>query len=149
MPLFVDFNMCSDLWGFVGLCFCSAGIDVVLSIWLSAQHDLQSIHFHKLATIASHPDSVDDHNTETWTHIEAKHPNPRPLYLSCSHCVFRLFLASPSITLLWHTPKHGYEKTGSECNGSMFPLDKMLRSEDSSHSHCCLTFAWNAKNNTV
>lgn len=66
MPLFVDINMCSDLWGFVGLCFCSAGIDVVLSIWLSAQHDLQFIHFHNLTTIALHPDSVDDHNTETW-----------------------------------------------------------------------------------
>lgn len=31
----------------------------------------------------------------------------------------------------------------------MFPLDKMLRSEVSSYSHCCLTFAWNAKNNPV
>lgn len=104
MTLFIDFHMCSVLWGFVGLCFHSACIDVVLSIWLAAQRELQSID-----TIGTtHPDSADDHNTEMWKH-RGETPKPPTLVSLCSRCVFRLFLASPSFSLFWHTPKHGYE----------------------------------------
>ncbi len=56
----------------------------------------------------THADSVCDHNTETWKH-RGEAPKPPILVSLCSHCVFRLFLASPSISLFWHTPKHGYE----------------------------------------
>lgn len=98
MSLFVDFHICSDLWGFVGLCFHSSCINVVLSIWLSSSPSV----------CTTHPDSADVHNTETWKH-RGKTPKPPTLVSLCSCCVFRLFLASPLISLFWHTPKHGYE----------------------------------------
>lgn len=46
----------------------------------------------------THPDSADDHNTETWKH-RGETPKPPTLVSLCSRCVFHLFLASPSFSL--------------------------------------------------
>ncbi len=83
------FSLCLYWCGFIYLTGCSTWAPV-----------------HPVDT--THADSVCDHNTETWKH-RGEAPKPPILVSLCSHCVFRLFLASPSISLFWHTPKHGYE----------------------------------------